>query len=177
MTADQRAAEWVGYLEHQDGHLLGIYTANVGKGGYTIFAQMLCERYSARLWGLPWCAVFVHAIIDQPDLLGRPHAGTRVLQRRMKRRRFWRGRNYRPQPGDLIFCSNARSNRVDHVGIVESLDGETVSSIEGNTVDPTGVFAPEQGGAVARRIRRLDDPIIVGYAAIGKEWDHGRRTL
>ena len=36
-----------------------------------------------------------------------------------------------------------------------------------DTVDPDGRFPPELGGAVARRVRRLDDPVIVGYGVEG----------
>lgn len=166
----QVLTRWLGYLEHATPRLLGVFGANAGKGGCTIFAQTLWDRQRVNLMGLPWCAVFVHAVLDRPDLLGRAHPGCRVLQRRMRRRGLWRGRDYAPQLGDLIFCSNRRTRRVDHVGIVEYADGDRVVSIDGNTVDPSGTFAPREGGAVARRIRQRTDPVIVGYGAIGKLW-------
>ena len=100
-------------------------------------------------------------------LLGRPHPGTRVLERRMRRKGRWRGREYIPCPGDIIFLAPGRDGRVGHCGVVERVDGGTVTSIDGNTVDPDGHFPPEEGGAVARRIRRRDDPVIVGYGAAG----------
>lgn len=162
------AAKWVGYLEHKSPERLGYFTENVGKGYCTIFASILWETQRVNLMGLPWCATFVHAVVARPDLLGRAHPGCRVLERRMRRKGFWRGRDYRPRGGDLIFCANACDGRVDHCGIVESCDGETVTSIDGNSVDPSGVFSPEQGGAVAIRMRALTDPRIVGFAAIGK---------
>ena len=49
---------------------------------------------------------------------------------------------------------------------MEAVSGGKVYSIEGNTVDPSGVFPENQGGAVARRERDKDDPCIVGYASI-----------
>lgn len=159
------AAKWVGYLEHKTPDRLGYFNENVGKGYCTIFAAMLWEAQRVNLMGLPWCATFVHAVLDRPDVLGRPHPGCRVLARRMKRRKMWRGKDYLPKPGDLIFLAND-GKRIDHCGIVESCEGETVTSIEGNAVDPSGVFRPEQGGAVARRERRRDDFKIVGYAEI-----------
>ena len=157
---------WVGYCEHNSPALLNVFDANIGKGGYTIFAQMIFDKYRRRLWGLPWCAVFVHAVVNRPDLLGKPHPGTRVLARRMRRAGLWRGRDYTPCPGDIIFLSNSRTKRIDHCGIIESCDGDYETSIEGNARDDAGRFQPQEGGVVARRTRELTDTLIVGYGAI-----------
>lgn len=169
MTVVEEARRWLGYLEHRDGRLLGVYTANPGKGGYTIFAGM-----SGLPQGLPWCVTFLHGVYIEAlgresarRLLGRPHPGTRKLARLLKRRGQWRGRDYRPAPGDLIFLSPAGDGRIGHCGIVEAAEENTVTSIDGNTVDPGGRFPPEEGGAVARRVRALDDHRIVGYGALG----------
>lgn len=163
--------DWIGYLEHANPEKLGVFEANPGKGGWTIFAEIIRQRGGPYLQQLPWCVTFIHAMIDREDLIGRAHPGCRVLQRRMKRQGYWRNRDYIPVPGDLIFCSNTRTRRVDHCGIVEEVRGKQIISIDGNTVDPSGVFAPQDGGAVARRIRDADDPIIVGYGAIGTLYD------
>lgn len=164
----EEARRWLGYLEHRDGRLLRVYTANAGKGGRTVFADM-----AGLPQGLPWCAVFVYAVYATAlgketarALLGRPHPGTRVLARRMRRKGRWRGREYIPSPGDIILLSPGRDGVIGHCGIVEAVDEQTVTSIDGNTVDPSGCFSPEQGGAVARRTRAPDDPVIVGYGAM-----------
>ena len=47
MVAKQ-AQKWVGYLEHQDHDLIGVYTANPGKGGYTIFSDIIRRHYPRR---------------------------------------------------------------------------------------------------------------------------------
>lgn len=161
----EEARRWLGYLEHWDRRLLGVYAANVGKGGYTVFADM-----AGLPQGLPWCATFVHAVYGQAlgaeearALLGRPHPGTRVLERRLRRSVRWRGREYISSPGDIILLSPGRDGRVGHCGIVETVDGQIVTSIDGNTVDPDGRFPPELGGTVARRTREMNDPVIVGY--------------
>ena len=160
------AAAWIGYLEHRSPEKLRHFRENAGKGGYTVFAEMIKAEQHRNLQGLPWCTTFVHAVIARPDILGRAHPGSRVLMRRMTRKGLWRGRDYTPERGDLIFCANDLV-LVDHVAIVESADGTDVTSIDGNTNDPDGLFAPGQGGAVARVARRREDPMIAGYAAIG----------
>lgn len=159
--------DWIGYLEHASTERLWDFTGNAGKGNCTIFAEIIKATQGRDLQELPWCCTFVHAVLNRPDILGRAHPGCRVLQRRMKRKGLWRGKDYIPQEYDLIFCSNAGTKRVDHCGIVERCDGETVVSIDGNTEDPSGNFPPQDGGAVARRTRKRHDPKIVGYAAIG----------
>ena len=168
MTVAEEARRWLGYLEHQDGRLLGIYTANPGKGGYTIFARM-----AGLPQGLPWCVTFIHAVygaalgkVQARRLLGRPHPGTRKLARLLKQRGQWRGQDYLPVPGDIIFLAPAGDGHIGHCGIVEAIAENTVTSIDGNTVDPGGHFSPEDGGAVARRVRMLDDNRIAGYGAM-----------
>lgn len=166
-----QALAWLGYLEHATPWRLWSFTENAGKGGCTIFAEMLLREQGVDLMGLPWCATFVHAVLRRPDVLGRAHPGCRVLWRRLRRKGLLRGPSWQPQPGDLIFCRNRR--RIDHVGIVEECRGTTVSSIDGNTVDPTGFFPPGEGGAVARRTRERTDPRIAGYGAISEVIGNG----
>ena len=170
------AKKWIGYLEHRSNDLLGVYSANAGKGGYTIFAEIVRNHYRWRNFsGLPWCAVFVHAVCIEAygkdkarALLGKPKAGTIALARRMKRNGWMRAREYIPKANDLIFLHNG-DGEIAHVGIVESVDGDTVVSIEGNTVDPSGHFSEKSGGAVARRKRKQTDKAIVCYAKIDTE--------
>jgi hypothetical protein len=47
----------------------------------------------------------------------------------------WQGRNYVPAPGDIIFFDWGLDGVSDHVGIVESCDGTTVYTVEGNAND------------------------------------------
>lgn len=167
------AARWVGYLEHKDLKRIGIYRSNIGKGGYTVFAEIVRQTCKRNLQGLPWCAVFVYSCFaavygreGTKSILGRPHAGTRVFVRRLKRKGMWRGTDYTPVKGDIIFLAND-GKRLDHCGIVAEVDGESVTSIDGNTVDPSGVFEEVQGGAVALRKRSLTDARIIGYGTTG----------
>lgn len=172
------AARWIGYLEHNSLKNIGLYRANAGKGGYTAFAEIVRQKCKRNLQGLPWCAVFIHSCFvnvygreGARMLLGRPHAGTRTLARRMRRKGLWRDKDYTPVAGDIIFLAND-GKRIDHCGIVTESDGEGVTSIDGNTVDPSGFFTEEQGGAVAMRDRLLTDVRIIGYGATGGA-EHG----
>lgn len=159
------AQKYIGYLEHLDNDLLGIYRANPGKGGCTIFAYQINQAYRWRNFrGLSWCATFVHAVFiealgkeEARRKLGKPHPGTRVLHRRLKH-------TDKPTVGCVVFLTNGR--RVDHCGIVVSVDGNTVTTVEGNTIDPTGVFLEHEGGAVAQRVRLLTDPAIICYGEV-----------
>lgn len=168
------AEKYLGYLEHADGRLLGVFDANVGKGGCTLFADMVRAASGRKLGRLPWCVTFVYAVFIESlglertqKLLGKPQPGSRTLARRLRRRGLWRGRGYVPARGDLVFCTND-GRRIQHVGIVLDCDGERVTTIDGNTVDDTGHFAPQQGGAVAKRTRPLDSQIIIGYGKTGQ---------
>lgn len=169
----REAKKWIGYLEHKNNEQLNLYTANVGKGGCTIFSWIIC-RYYPRLnfSGLPWCVVFVYAVCIEAmgkeksrKLLGKPCAGTRLLARRMKRKGLLRNTDYIPSEGDLIFLHNG-NGRISHCGIVEKVEENTVVTIEGNTTDPTGYFKESQGGAVSVRRRKLKDSAIICYASI-----------
>lgn len=167
------ASKWIGYLEHQTEEALGFYTMNVGKGGCTIFSYIIRKYYPRRNFtGLPWCATFLHAMFLETfgkerskHLLGKPHPGTRVLARRMKRRGRLRPRGYIPSSCDIAFYHNG-DGRISHCGIVIAVDGENVTTIEGNTVDPSGVFDKDSGGAVAKRVRNFMDESLVCWACI-----------
>ena len=165
---------WAGYKEHATSARLENYRENIGRGNCTIFAAMIQKREGRNLQGLPWCTTFVFAVIARPDILGRAVPGSRTLARRMKRRGFWRGPEYAPRRGDVMFMASGR--RIDHVGIVLEADRKTVTSIDGNSHDCDGIFAPNEGGAVAINQRDANSPKIRGYAAIGLLWaDDGQR--
>lgn len=170
---NQQAKRYIGYLEHRTNDLLWNYRANIGKGYCTIFAQIIQEKYRWRNFtGMPWCAIFVHAVCIETYgvskaklLLGKPHPGTKVLARRLKRAGRLMDKTYIPNSGDLIFLHNGNGN-VSHCGIVDRVEKEMVISIEGNTNDPSGHFPLGQGGAVAICRRSLFDNAILFYGKI-----------
>jgi hypothetical protein len=48
---------------------------------------------------------------------------------------LWQDRGYNPPPGSIIFFDWDADGISDHVGIVESCDGATIHTIEGNSGD------------------------------------------
>lgn len=106
----------------------------------------------------PWCMMFVSWCADQakipvsiiPKLSYVPY-----FVEFFKKQKRYKGKDYVPNPGDLIiYGSNS------HVGIVESVNGNSVYTIEGNT-SSGGNNA--NGDGVYRRIRNLKDAWITGY--------------
>lgn len=84
-----------------------------------------------------WCACFVSWCGDQ---CGYVKAG--IIPKYavvgngaswFKERHRWASRGYSPKPGDIIFFDFERDGVLDHTGIVESCDGKTVTTIEGNS--------------------------------------------
>ena len=60
--------------------------------------------------------------------------------------------SYKPEPGAIIFFDWDGDAAPDHVGIVESCDGSTVHTIEGNTSD-----------SCAKRSYVIGSTLILGY--------------
>ena len=69
-----------------------------------------------------------------------------------KERHRWASGGYSPKPGDVIFFDWDHDRVLDHVGLVESCDGKTVTTIEGNS-----------GNACKRLTYRRGAACIIGY--------------
>lgn len=154
--------EWLGYLEHKTPYWLQDKSKNIGKGGYTIFAEKL-----GQFQGLPWCVTFIFSEHPKATYLGRPCSGVLTLILKAILRFRWRSVRYRPKKGDLIICRNILSKSPDHVGTVLYTAADTIASIDANTVDEAGRFMPYEGGCVSMRYRDCKDPRIVGYIKMG----------
>jgi hypothetical protein len=113
--------------------------------------------------GLPWCATFVVAIARRVGLkLPSESPYTPYMAGGFKDAGSWYGGVYAgPRVGDLAFFDFPDSkNRIQHVGIVESVRGDEVICVEGNT--SSGAAGPQDnGGGVYRRIRPLS--YVVGF--------------
>ena len=103
----------------------------------------------------PWCCAFVSWLFkDEQSLCKKTALCADLLS--------WFEKNGKivkqPQPGDIVFFKySTNSRRTNHVGIVESVNGKTINTIEGNT----SVTSNDNGGRVMRRKRTSN---IVAFA-------------
>lgn len=105
-----------------------------------------------------WCAIFVTWCADKEgvaDLTGR-ECGVQRWKKIFENKGIWQGR-IRPAKGDIIVYDwqGFHANWADHIGIVETVKGNTVTTIEGNTGSPR---------QVKRRNIAWNHNSIVGYA-------------
>ena len=152
MTAAERvvsiARGELGYREKKSNSSLDDKSANAGAGNWTKYARdldALGDIYNGPKNGYAWCDVFVDwcfvqafgaatakKLLCQPDRSA--GAGcTYSLAYYLQRGRFF---SSGPQPGDQIFFGTVGAST--HTGLVVSVDGNRVHTIEGNTSD--GVY-------------------------------------
>ena len=106
-----------------------------------------------------WCACFVSWCADQAGLIQNGTvpkfslctAGVDWFQEQGK----WQGAGSVPSPGMIIFFDWDHDGASDHVGIVESCDGTTVHTIEGNS-----------GDAVKQNSYTVNSQSILGYGLV-----------
>lgn len=85
----------------------------------------------------PWCASYVCKVFREagigPDLVPLFVSCTKGWNK-FKEMGITKDRNYIPQAGDIIFIdwNPSKGDGVDHVGLVEYVEGNTVHTIEGN---------------------------------------------
>lgn len=106
-----------------------------------------------------WCACFVSWCENECGYLKTDAAPKFAVvsggANWFKKKGQWAGRSYTPKPGDIIFFDWESDGELDHVGIVESSDGKTVHTIEGNS-----------GNACRRQVYTRGRAPIVGYGLI-----------
>jgi len=165
------AKKWEGYCEKKDASNLGDSThegkiVNAGSNNYTIFGKHLLDTTGAKgTYGInyQWCDQFCDDILVRAFgvekaklLLGGWSAYTPTSAEYYQKMGQW---HKTPKVMDQIFFKN--SVRIHHTGFVISVGASTVTTIEGNTSAGTDVVA--NGGKVAIKMYRLDDPAIAGY--------------
>lgn len=107
--------------------------------------------------GIPWCDAFVSAIfikLKGIDLLGGPECYVDSHIANFKTVGIWTEDTSRtPEPGDLITFNWDGDGETDHIGIVKSVSGTTITTIEGNS-----------GNTVANQTYQVAQAEIRGYA-------------
>lgn len=155
----------VGYHEKASNAYLDDKTANSGSGNYTKYARdldALGNFYNGPKQGFAYCDVFVDWLFYKCfgleaalELLCQPKyscgAGCLYSAQYYKQKNQFYPGNSIPQVGDQIFFTY-QAGEVSHTGIVVSIDGSVVTTIEGNTSD--GVY---------QRTYSVGQSIIYGY--------------
>lgn len=101
-----------------------------------------------------WCDVFVSSIFIKAgcsELIGR-ECGVQRHIGLFKQLGIWIGRK-KPKRGDIVTFDWDQGGFADHIGLVESIEGDTIYTIEGNS-----------NGKVSRNQFKWNDARIKGYA-------------
>lgn len=151
----------LGYREKASNSQLDNKTANAGSANFTKYSRDLAAAgyYNGNKQGFAWCDVFVdwcflqlcggdavkaQQVECQSGDLG---AGCKYsMQYYQKAGRLCTT----PQVGDQIFFQSG--GEISHTGIVETVNGTSITTIEGNSSD-----------SVARRSYKTSDPYIKAY--------------
>lgn len=151
-TIIKQAQAWVGRNEKAGTHKLIIDTYNKIKPlprGYKV-------KYTDE-----WCATFISALgytCGALDIIPAECSCSKMIEGFKAIGRWKEEDSYTPQPGDILFYDwqdNGKGDNKgnsDHVGIVEKVEGSTITVIEGN-----------KNEAVARRTLQINGRYIRGY--------------
>ena len=130
--------------------IVQVAASQEGKGGTTYWSWY---GFGSRV---EWCACFVSWCADQSGYIQSGAIpkfslcsdGVKWFESKGR----FRDASYTPAVGDIIFFDWGNNGTIDHVGIVESVSGGTVNTIEGNS-----------GDKVARRSYSIGSSNIYGY--------------
>ena len=170
----------LGYHEKASNNQLNDKTANSGGSNWTKYAEYLdsfAGFYNGPKNGFPWCDVFVDYLFVKTfgeklgrEMLCQPEKsmGAGCLYSAQYYKQAGRFHRNAPNPGDQIFFSYS-AGEYSHTGIVEQVNGDTVTTIEGNTSDSVG-----------RRTYNIGNQSIAGYGTpnwkLAEDWvvvEHG----
>jgi hypothetical protein len=129
--------------------------------GYTKFGDWFAKNVDAQhdsyFMTAPWCDMFIAWAADRAGVRDRvgEFASTADHAAWFRAQHAW---GITPEPGALVFYAWSGSKSIadiDHVGLVERVDGGTLHTIEGNT----------DGVHLMRRTRDTDQVVGYGYPA------------
>ena len=147
------ARSWIGRNEYDGSHkyIIDLYNA------HTPLARGYKVKYTDQ-----WCDTYVSAMFIKAgatDIIGGTECGVEEHVKLFKKAGIWvEDGNITPKAGDIIVfnwddSTQPNDGYSDHIGIVESVNGNTITTIEGNYHD-----------SVARRIIPVGYGYIRGYA-------------
>lgn len=176
-----QATAWLGCNEADGSHrvIIDLYNKYRPAGGYKMG------------YNDPWCATFVSAAGMAVAAKYRLACGVRglipvspacdpMIEDYTRMGRWVEDDSYLPTPGDVIFYdwqdSGAGDNHgsTDHVGIVTSVDGNTITVIEGNKSDSVCYRTIQRNG---RFIRGYGRPDYARWAETADEPQEGQGVI
>ena len=106
----------------------------------------------------PWCAMFVSYCMNKAGVLPnvvKKFASCSIGWKWFRSKGQTRNRGYIPQKGDIIFFDwePEKGDGIDHVGIVNNVNGEYIYTLEGNHDDQVNIYK-----------YHINDARIYGYA-------------
>ena len=106
--------------------------------------------------GLPWCGSFCNWVLAQAGVKVHSVVSTAVGAHKFKEIGRW---HEMPGLGDLAFMDFPHDgvDRISHIGIVVGIDGNTVTTIEGNT---SGTGDQRNGGMVMVKKRTIGKEVV-----------------
>jgi hypothetical protein len=106
--------------------------------------------------GLPWCGSFCNWVLAQAGVKVHSVVGTAVGAHKFKEIGRW---HETPLPGDFAFMDFPHDgiDKISHIGIVVSVDGKTITTIEGNT---SGTGDQRNGGMVMVKQRTIGKEVV-----------------
>lgn len=152
------ALSQVGYLEKASVSNLDNFTANAGSANYNKYARDIWPTLQAQ----PWCDIFVSWCAEQAgeaQAVGKYAYCPSHVQFFQNRGQWFRRGAVTPRAGDIIFFGYG--SEAAHVGIVKSVSGSTVYTVEGNTSGASGLVP--NGGGVCVKSYPLTSSYILGY--------------
>ena len=122
----------------------------------------------------PWCCAFIWCIFNEAGINIKRTASCMMLGDWFKQEGKYHKDN--PQVGDIVFFKFSGSSRwTNHVGLVIEVNGNTLTTIEGNTSsDNKG--SQNNGGMVAIRIRKINSS-VVGFGRISDDKNYSAKNM
>lgn len=122
----------------------------------------------------PWCCAFIWCIFNEAGINIKRTASCMMLGDWFKEEGKYHKDN--PQVGDIVFFKFSGSSRwTNHVGLVIEVNGNTLTTIEGNTSsDNKG--SQNNGGMVAIRIRKINSS-VVGFGRISDDKNYSAKNM
>ena len=122
----------------------------------------------------PWCCAFIWCIFNEAGINIKRTASCMMLGDWFKQEGKYHKDN--PQVGDIVFFKFPGSSRwTNHVGLVIEVNGNILSTIEGNTSsDNKG--SQNNGGMVAIRTRKINSS-VVGFGRVSDDKNYSAKNM